>query len=179
VIWEYLEKRKKLIDGVVLSGGEPTLQPNLKNIISEIRKLGLKVKLDTNGLLPEVVYDLTLDYLALDIKTIPSLYPQLLKADKEDIADRLQQSIKIVAEMKERAEVRITAAPRIISKEYVLVINELLYGVKRIYLQKVDLKNGVLLPSFFKSLNAPTAIELKEYQSILSSNGKSCYIRNE
>ena len=179
VIWEHLERRKRFIDGVVISGGEPTLQNNLKTIIYEIRKLGLKVKLDTNGLLPEVLSDLTIDYLALDIKTIPSLYPSLLKADIEEIVYRLRQSIKIVTEMKENAEVRITVAPRMISKEHIFSLNKFLHGVKRIYLQKVDLGKRILLPSFFNSLNIPTSTELKEYQNILNSNGKSCYIRDE
>lgn len=178
-IWEYLEKRKKLIDGVVLSGGEPTLQPDLKTIVSEIRKLGLKVKLDTNGLLPEVVGDLNIDYLALDIKTLPSLYPSLLKAQSRDIAYRLQQSLKIVTEMKENAEVRITIAPQMISKENILILNEFLCGVKRIYLQKVDLNKEVLLPSFFDSLKKPTKSELLDYLHVLNSDGKCCSIRNE
>jgi pyruvate-formate lyase-activating enzyme len=68
---EYLEKRRDVIEGVVLSGGEPTVHAALPGLGDELRAKGLKIKLDTNGLLPEAVAACKPDYLALDIKTIP------------------------------------------------------------------------------------------------------------
>ncbi len=78
-VWAFLEKRRGLLDGVVVSGGEPTLQTDLPEVLSRIRALGYKTKLDTNGQRPGAVAALweagLLDYVALDIKALPADYP--------------------------------------------------------------------------------------------------------
>ena len=78
-VWAFLEKRRGLLDGVVLSGGEPTLQTDLPEVLSRIRALGYQTKLDTNGQRPGAVVALweagLLDYVALDIKALPADYP--------------------------------------------------------------------------------------------------------
>ena len=78
--WKFLEKRKGLVEGVVISGGEPTLHPHLKDSIRELQQTGYKVKLDTNGLQPEVIAEFACDYVALDIKTEPGNYTTFLKS---------------------------------------------------------------------------------------------------
>jgi pyruvate formate lyase activating enzyme len=81
-----VEKRKKLLGGVVLSGGEPTLYPALDAVITAIKNLGLPVKLDTNGLAPAVLRSLLAyadtrpDYIAMDLKIAPARYAELLPA---------------------------------------------------------------------------------------------------
>ncbi len=69
----FIEKRRGFLSGVVISGGEPTLQSGLEQFIERMRALGLHVKLDTNGLLPEVIEKLIkkVDYIALDLKAPP------------------------------------------------------------------------------------------------------------
>src|SRR5574344_526886 len=70
-IFEYLKKRKGILDGVVISGGEPLIQKDIRNFITKIKDLGYKVKLDTNGTNPKMLNDLIddnlLDYVAMDI----------------------------------------------------------------------------------------------------------------
>ncbi|MDR1389263.1 MAG: anaerobic ribonucleoside-triphosphate reductase activating protein [Treponema sp.] len=79
-----VEKRRKLLGGVVLSGGEPTLFPDLPDLVRRIKKTGFKVKLDTNGTRPEVLRELLSDsscapdYIAMDLKLAPEKYDQLL-----------------------------------------------------------------------------------------------------
>ncbi len=77
-ILHWLQERQALLDGVCISGGEPTLQPGLVQFLEEIKGLGLKVKLDTNGTRPGVVEELLgkrlLDYVALDVKAPPEKY---------------------------------------------------------------------------------------------------------
>ena len=77
-IFEYLEKRKKILDGVVITGGEPTIQKDLKSFITRIKELGLKVKLDTNGYNPSLLKELLdedlIDYVAMDIKNCIDKY---------------------------------------------------------------------------------------------------------
>ena len=77
-VLSYLEKRRSLLDALVISGGEPTLHTDLHDFIRKVKTLGLKVKLDTNGSRPEVLKTLLddglLDYVAMDIKTSPEKY---------------------------------------------------------------------------------------------------------
>jgi len=71
-IWEFVESRKKQLDGVVVSGGEPTLQPDLTGFLKRARELGFALKLDTNGVFPErlepILKDKLVDYVAMDLK---------------------------------------------------------------------------------------------------------------
>jgi pyruvate formate lyase activating enzyme len=88
----FVEKRSKILGGVVLSGGEPTLYPDLGAAIERIKKTGLPVKLDTNGMRPDVLEGLLKpdrsrpDYIAMDLKLAPSRYAELLPAGSEDLS---------------------------------------------------------------------------------------------
>ena len=89
----HIEKRKKLLGGVVLSGGEPSLFPGIGELIERIKSLGLAVKIDTNGLLPGVLKTLfgagqtRPDYVAMDLKTSPRRYVDLLPENSRAAAD--------------------------------------------------------------------------------------------
>ena len=77
----FLEKRFGLLEGVAITGGEPTLYATLPALINHLRDtIGYKVKLDSNGLKPEVLENVTVDYLAIDFKTSPQRYSTLLGA---------------------------------------------------------------------------------------------------
>ena len=178
-VWDFLEKRKEVIEGVVFSGGEPTLHPNIKEIIKEIREIGYKVKLDTNGLLPDMIGEFLPDYLALDVKTDPESYPQYLKAQYDNIETRLRKSLSVVKKMGDNAEVRITVAPKIITRDIILILRNLLEGVRLVYLQPADLTRGVLDQSFFKSLDPVTKEEIAEFQELLKPVVGSCVIREQ
>ena len=77
-VLEYLEEHKDFLDGVVISGGEPTLQPDLSNFLQRLRNMNFLIKLDTNGSFDEITKELIeadlLDYIALDIKSMPEDY---------------------------------------------------------------------------------------------------------
>ena len=85
----FLDKRKKLLDGVCITGGEPTLQPDLIEFIKKIKDKGYAVKLDTNGYKPEILHKLMdlglLDYAAMDIKSSQSKYAEAAGVKKLDI----------------------------------------------------------------------------------------------
>ena len=98
-VMRFLEKRCGFLDGVVISGGEPTLQPNLPQFIRDIKTMGYRVKLDTNGLKPDVVEALLpdLDYVAMDIKAPPGQLSRVVSFDLSDepiwqCADMLMKS---------------------------------------------------------------------------------------
>jgi len=175
-ILDFLKKRKELIHGVVLSGGEPTLHAMAQTIGNAVRSVGFRVKLDTNGLLPEKISAIRPDYLALDIKTIPANYTKLLGATISDIAPRLTQSIAIVKAMSENAEIRITIAPGIVDAKIIEELASMLAGVKKVYLQPMQTKTELLDPSMEEMSPIPLE-EIKTYRKILLECVERCEIR--
>jgi pyruvate formate lyase activating enzyme len=175
----FLDKRKKILEGVVLSGGEPSLwAAELADLIPAIREYGLSVKLDTNGMLPEVVSAHLPDYLALDIKASPAAYKILFAAPFTDVPDRLEKSLAIVRSMGEKAEVRITCAPDIINEEVIREISPMLKGVARVYLQPFKNSVPLLDPAFNKKAPLPKEM-LERFCEILKTNAGNCVIRGE
>ena len=172
----FLEKRKGVIDGVVLSGGEPTLHSaTLTTFVARLRETGVSVKLDTNGLLPGMISCVTPDYLALDLKTLPSRYSELGWRG-ESCAAVLAQSLSIVRSMEERAEVRITMAGDFIKREEWDRIGELLRGVARVYLQPFHDSGALLDPSFGAA--GHVAMEyIEQFRNYLSTITGKCEIR--
>ncbi|MFP4417977.1 MAG: anaerobic ribonucleoside-triphosphate reductase activating protein [Chitinispirillaceae bacterium] len=174
-IWSFLQRRKGMIDGVVFSGGEPTIHPHVPTLCHQIRDMGYKIKLDSNGLLPKVVEKSAPDYFALDIKTTPSLYYRL-GASYGDISHRLGQSIELVKSMGEKAEVRITVAPTLIDMEVVQELSEMLKGVTRVFLQPLNQRVPLLSPHY-NSIKSISEQEIEQYRHMLSFAVGSCKIR--
>ena len=107
----FLRKRAGLLDGLVISGGEPTLQPGLAEFCRSVKALGYKVKLDTNGSRPEVLRQLLdaelLDYVAVDCKTLPERYYPELCAER-DVASALQRTLTLLCASSLPYEIRTT-----------------------------------------------------------------------
>lgn len=177
-IWRFLEARRGRIEGVVISGGEPTCHATLERTIHDIQHLGYGIKLDTNGLLPEMIRRFSPDYLALDIKTDPDRYGELLNAPFADAEQRLAQSCALVREMGEKAEVRITVAPGFINRATVRRLADFLRGVNAIFLQPVRTSTALLDPSFARRI-PPSRDEIREYRHILAAAARICRIRGE
>ena len=138
-VLEYLSSRRKLLDGVCITGGEPTIQKDLKSFIKKIKDLGLKVKLDTNGSNPEVIKDLIdnnlIDYIAMDIKTVFSKYSLIANrnVDTLDIAS----SIQIIKSSNIEYEFRTTVVKEFVTEEDLMFILDYL-NCKNYYLQKFE-----------------------------------------
>ena len=98
-IFDYLEKRKGLLDGVCVSGGEPTLSHDLEEFIGKIKALGYKVKLDTNGTNPTMVQNLIskglVDYIAMDVKNSPEKYATTTGLASISL-DNILESVRII-----------------------------------------------------------------------------------
>ena len=109
-IFSYLEERKNMLDGVVISGGEPTIWDDLIPFIKKIREYGFKVKLDTNGYRPEVLKEIIdkklVDYIAMDIKAIFNEYFKVIKKDID--TDKLLESIELIKKSNINHEFRTT-----------------------------------------------------------------------
>jgi len=120
VVLAGLGKRRKLLDGVVFTGGEPTLQPDLAEFMDKIQQMGLKIKLDTNGSRPDVLERLLvaglLDYVAMDIKA-PLSKPKYNKLTGFDCPlDKIEQSIRILSTSNIAVEFRTTFVSALLTR---------------------------------------------------------------
>lgn len=127
-IKNHLIKRKDVLDGLVISGGEALLNPDTKELILFAKKLNYKIKLDTNGTMPELLQQITKnpqtrpDFISMDIKTSPHKYHRLLNYsniyDKTDYEQALKKSIKILKEYPSASrEFRTVLVPTLVQKE--------------------------------------------------------------
>ena len=135
---EELASRRHFIDGVVISGGEPTLDPGLPELLRAIKGLGLQVKLDTNGLAPAVLEALLseglVDFLALDLKTSPRRYGELHSGPVA--LDDLQRSVRLLLTGTADYELRTTCVPLLVEEADIRAIGEMVRGAKLWTLQQ-------------------------------------------
>lgn len=136
-ILRFLEIRKNILEGVCITGGEPTIQGDLPDFIKRIKDLGLAVKLDTNGTNPDMLEKLLvenlLDYIAMDIKAPLEKYKEVVGRNVrlEDI-QRSSELARLLADY----EFRTTVLPVLHSREDILSIGRWLQGSKKYYLQQ-------------------------------------------
>ncbi len=137
-ILNFLKQRSGLLEGVVITGGEPTLHKELIVLCKKIKNLGYNIKLDTNGSKPEVVKKLIdnhlIDYCAMDIKTHPKKYTPILSS--LPVSDNINTSISIIKDSDIPNEFRTTCVHPFIDKETINVISKLIQGANRYVLQR-------------------------------------------
>jgi len=138
-ILAYLRKRQGILDGVVVSGGEPTLMPELKERISQIKALGYDVKLDTNGSNPKVLKDLLesglVDYVAMDIKNCFKKYPLTTGVDALNV-DPIKESINYLISHDYPYEFRTTLIDEFHKEDDIRQMAIELKGARKLRLQK-------------------------------------------
>ncbi|MHB1314643.1 MAG: anaerobic ribonucleoside-triphosphate reductase activating protein [Christensenellales bacterium] len=126
-LWDFLSSRVSKLDGVVISGGEPTLQNDLVQFIQKIKKLGFNIKLDTNGSSPRVVQKLLLsdacDYYAVDYKAPLKRYEEI--CGKNADAQNVLQTIKLLLSHHAAFEVRTTVIPQLAADDLLAMAKEL------------------------------------------------------
>jgi len=127
----FLKKRRKILDGVCITGGEPTLQPDLLPFCRKIKKLGLKTKLDSNGSNPQVlkkaIQEKVIDFIAMDVKTAFGEYEKAIGIKFPE--EKVKQSIKIILSSGLDYELRTTLVPGIHNQKTII---EMAQQLKRI-----------------------------------------------
>ena len=144
-VFDYLEVHREFIDGVCITGGEPTLQKNkgLTEFIREVKKRGFLVKLDTNGTDPAYIRELAasklIDFVAMDVKTDIEDYEKAagVKVDKE----KIKESISLLLSGTVDYEFRTTLVPGMIGTEEMAEIGILISGAKKYVLQQFEPEN--------------------------------------
>jgi pyruvate formate lyase activating enzyme len=163
----------------VITGGEPTIMPDLEAFIIKVRNLGFAVKLDTNGNRPEVLRDLIekglIDYVAMDFKTDLPQYQSLVGkwADEK----KLLESIDILKEGKVDYEFRTTLVREVHTREILEAMCETMKGTKRLYLQ--TFRNGITLDPSFKGFHSFSLDEMEEITTLFRKNVPEVFIREE
>ncbi len=169
----FLDNRQKILDGVCITGGEPTIQPDLASFCQKIKNKNLLVKLDTNGGRPKVVKDLTnkklIDFIAMDIKMDKKSYSLLTKVSYEKVA----QTLSIIITSGLDYQLRTTLVPTIHNKKNLAFLAKKLKAIA--VKNKVDPKtlNWCLqkflpqncLDEKFNKLSPFTSRELKSFLS--------------
>ena len=137
-VFGYLQNKKDWIDGVVISGGEPTLHKDLPILCKELKDMGFSVKLDTNGTNPEMLKELIekklVDYVAIDIKSCKDKYEKATSVNADVTA--VGKSIKILIKSTVDYEFRTTVLPGIVEIEDMEKIGEWINGAKKYYIQQ-------------------------------------------
>lgn len=168
-VFNFLEKKKKWLDGVVFTGGEPLLHKELPLFIKKIKEMGFLIKIDTNGsnpkMLKELIDDKLVDYIAMDIKSPLEKYDKVVgvKVDKEEI----KESIEILKNSNIDSELRLTCVPTLHTKEDIEKIGNWLKGNKRLFIQQFQPKEKMIDKSLL-NVKPFSKEELEEFKEILS-----------
>ena len=164
-IWK---KEKNILEGVCITGGEPTLYDNLPDTIFKIKEIGLKVKLDTNGTNPVMIKDLTdkklIDYVAMDIKNSKEKY-KITAGNKDISMDNIHESISLLLSDIVDYEFRTTIVNELHTENDMRSIGEWIKGAKAYYLQPYADSDDVI-SSGFTTPSKETLISYKEMLSV-------------
>jgi len=175
-----LRRQRGWVDGVVVSGGEPTLHPDLLELIQLFRGEGIGVKLDTNGSRPDVLEKLlqrnALDYVAMDVKApLDQRYDEVagVKVDLEAI----RRSIELLMRSGVPCEFRTTVCPAQIGEDEIADIAQAVRGATKLYLQAFRPVN--CLDRSFEKLKPYNADEMRNLGRIASRYVKRCAVRGD
>jgi pyruvate formate lyase activating enzyme len=176
--FDFLEKRKKQLDAIVVTGGEPTVHADLPEFISRIKQMGFLVKLDTQGTNPEMVKKLIkaklIDYVAMDIKAPLEKYREVVGVFVNEKA--VKETIKILMTSKMDYEFRTTIVSGELVFEDFEKIGKLIKGAKRYFLQAF-VPNDNLNDKNYSIRKSPTKADLEKMKSIVSKYIKDVSIR--
>lgn len=176
--FRFLNSRKGLLEGVCITGGEPTLQPDLKDFIKRIKGLDFLVKLDTNGSRPEVLIDLisssVLDYIAMDVKSSADSYSKVT-GKKIDLA-AIRESISLIKKSGLCYEFRMTVFPELEVEEEIKKISPWLKGAKLFAVQQFN--NSLTLDKSLKKLPLLSIRDLERLTALIKPFVKKVVLRN-
>lgn len=170
-VMAYLYKRRKILDGVVISGGEPTIWDDLIPFIKKIKEFKLDIKLDTNGynptMLKEIIDNNLVDYIAMDIKAIPDKYMKVI--NKKIDFNKILESIDLIKKSNIKYEFRTTIMKDVHDKKDIIKILKLI-GDSKLYLQNfqyTDVVKDKNIKSFSRDELLKLKEELKEYPNVI------------
>ena len=166
-IFDFLKTRNRILDGVCITGGEPLLHKGIRAFIERVRKLGLKVKLDTNGsnfnMLKQLVGDGLVDCVAMDIKNCPEKYAMTIGLENYDLTE-IEKSKNFLLEGKVDYEFRTTIVKQFHELEDLKKIGEWIKGAKHYYLQNFE-DHGTCIRQGLGEVDPDTLEKMKQIVS--------------
>jgi pyruvate formate lyase activating enzyme len=176
--FQHLSKRKGKLEGVCITGGEPTLQPDLLDFIKKIKQMGFLVKLDSNGSQPEIlkkiIAEKLVDFIAMDIKNSSAGYARAVGLNVE--LKKIKQSVKLIMESGIDYEFRTTVVPGIHSEKDFEKIGQWLSGAKAYYLQ--EYRERHILDATLKAKTLGKTLDLRKIKQLLKVKLKKVGIRD-
>lgn len=194
VFFEFLKKRKGKLEGVCITGGEPTIQPDIVEFIQKVKKLGFSVKLDSNGTRPDVLKKLIdqklVDYIAMDIKNSPEKYlstagiveTQFIASStatssaERFMLDRIRLSVNLIRNSRIPYEFRTTVVPGLHTEKDFLEIAKWINGAQAYYLQEYREEQKILDPNL-KKITRGKKIDLEKIKKSIDHNFGKMEIR--
>ncbi len=175
----FLETRKGLLDGVVVSGGEPTLEEHLPEFCERIKSMGFSVKLDTNGSRPQVIRGLVgsgvLDYIAMDLKTGPEEYPILMNGRSG--MEAIRESVRIIMESGLDYEFRTTCVRTLVDEAILARMASLIETARKYVLQPFR-RGRILDPGYFRGQEPGYGPEeMKTLKAVAEPFVQECFVR--
>ncbi|HKL98489.1 MAG TPA: anaerobic ribonucleoside-triphosphate reductase activating protein [Mobilitalea sp.] len=175
-VLSYLAKRINILEGICITGGEPTLYPELIEFIIKIKALGYKIKLDTNGTNPDLIKHLVrqrlIDYVAMDIKNSLESYSHTAGKDGFDTKP-IEESVSFLLSGSLDYEFRTTLVNELHTSQDILLIGKWLEGAKAYYLQAYKDSGDIISPGF----SCPSKETLLSYVQILTPYVKHVSLR--
>lgn len=146
-ILDYLDKRKNILDGIVISGGEPLIHKDIKIFLKKVKERNFQIKLDTNGtnpeLLKEIIDNKLVDYVAMDIKNTLPKYEKTVGV-KNTYIENIKKSISILENSKIEYEFRTTIVKDFHTIDDIKEILSLINGNSKYYIQNFQNGDGVI-----------------------------------
>lgn len=178
IFFNFLNKRRNLLDGVVITGGEPTLMVDLVSFIQKIKQMGFKVKLDSNGQRPKILKELLqkklVDYIAMDVKASPDCYKKL--TGKFVQVQRIKESIDLLKNQQDICyEFRTTMIKEWHDKKEMEKIGKLINGAEQLHLQ--TFRPGNTLDPDFATKEGYSVQEMEQFAMFMQPFAKSVSIR--
>jgi len=175
-VLSYLKKRKGLLDGVCVSGGEPTLNKDLPDFIRNLKDIGYSVKLDTNGTNPDMIKLLfeqnLIDYVAMDIKNSQSDYAEIIGFSNYNLQNVIK-SVDFLMNSGINYEFRTTLIKEFHSKQNIIDISKWIKGANKYFLQKFK-DTGSCIKGNLSPIDKDTAVD---FQNVLTKTIPNTFLR--
>jgi len=176
-VLEFLQNRQGLLEGLCITGGEPTMHLDLGNFTHQVKALGFKVKIDSNGSFPERLKKLIdqhlVDYIAMDVKFPLKKYDLVTKGKVP--LENIRKSVDLLKQGKVDYEFRTTLVPKILTKEDILQIVEWIKPAPKYFLQRFRGKKT--LDPEFSNLRGWPEEEMRSLLKEIKPNFKECALR--
>lgn len=167
-LMQYLQKRKGMLDGVCISGGEPLLQSDVETVIRDIKALGYSVKLDTNGTFPEKLGQLIncglVDYVAMDVKNCEEKYAKTAGLESIDIS-KIKKSISILMNSKIDFEFRTTVVNELHTPNDIKKLSMMISGAKKYFIQPF-LYSPDLICDGLSAVRTQDLVQMKQFSEL-------------